>query len=81
MSLAALAKKYGEMPIIANGGLDNPEKAKEILEKGEADLVTIGKGALANGDWVNKVKNGEPLAEFNLEKILSPDAKIKEYEA
>jgi 2,4-dienoyl-CoA reductase-like NADH-dependent reductase (Old Yellow Enzyme family) len=79
-SLAALAKKYANLPVIANGGLDNPEKAKEILEKGDADLVTLGKGALANGDWVNKVKNGEPLAEFNPEKVLSPHAKIKDFE-
>ncbi|MFC4322968.1 NADH:flavin oxidoreductase [Litchfieldia salsa] len=79
-SLAALAKKYGNLPVIANGGLEDPEKAKEIIDKGEADIVTLGKGALANGDWVNKVKNGESLAEFNPEKILSPNAKIKDFE-
>lgn len=80
-SLAALAKKYGKVPVIANGHLEDPEKAKEIIEKGEADVVTLGKGALANHDWVNKVKNGEPLVKFNPEKVLSPDAKIKDFEA
>lgn len=79
-SLAALAKKYGNLPVIANGGLEDPRKAKEIIDKGEADVITLGKGALANSDWVNKVVNGEPLAEFNAERVLSPNAKIKDFE-
>jgi 2,4-dienoyl-CoA reductase-like NADH-dependent reductase (Old Yellow Enzyme family) len=80
-TLAALAKKYGKLPVIANGGLGDPEKAAELIEKEEADIVTIGKAALANQDWANKVKNGESLAEFKPEEILSPDAKIKDFEA
>jgi len=80
-SLAALAKKYGGVPVIANGHLEDPVKAREIIERGEADVITLGKGALANHDWVDKVKNGEPLAEFEPEKVLSPDAKIKDFEA
>ncbi|OLN22305.1 NADH:flavin oxidoreductase [Domibacillus antri] len=80
-SLAALAKQFGRVPVIANGHLEDPEQARAILEKGEADAVTIGRGALANGDWANKVKNGEKLEEFEPEKILSPDAKIKDFEA
>ncbi|MCU7710253.1 NADH:flavin oxidoreductase [Priestia sp. JV24] len=79
-TLAALAKKYSKLPVIANGSLHNPEKAKEIIEKGEADVITLGRGALANHDWVNKVKNGEQPDEFVPEKTLSPDAKIKEFE-
>jgi 2,4-dienoyl-CoA reductase-like NADH-dependent reductase (Old Yellow Enzyme family) len=43
-------------------------------------MVTLGKGALANHDWVNKVKQDEPLAAFKPEEILSPNAKIKELE-
>lgn len=81
LSLAALARKYGKVPVIANGHLENPIEASKIIEKGEADIVTIGKGALANHDWVNKIKNGEALEDFNPEKILSPTAKIKEFEA
>ncbi|TFB21412.1 NADH:flavin oxidoreductase [Filobacillus milosensis] len=79
-SLAALAKKYGKLPVIANGGLEDPERAEAIIYKGEADVITLGKGALANGDWVKRVKNDEPLKEFNPEKILSPNAKIKDFE-
>ncbi|MGW9018574.1 oxidoreductase, partial [Priestia megaterium] len=80
-SLVALAKKYGKIPVIANGNLEDPERASEIVQNGGADVVTLGKGALANHDWVNKVQNGESLAEFDPEKVLRPDATIKEFEA
>lgn len=80
-SLAALAKEYSRIPIIANGHLEDPVKASEMIMNGEADVITLGKGALANHDWVNKVKMGEFLSEFNPEKILRPDAKIKDFEA
>lgn len=80
-TFAALAKKYGKLPVVANGGLHDPEKAKEIIENGEADIITIARGALANSDWPNKVKSGDTLEEFKPEKVLSPDAKIKDFEA
>ncbi|WP_028777801.1 NADH:flavin oxidoreductase [Shimazuella kribbensis] len=79
-TLAALAKKYSRLPVISNGSLHDPEKAKSMIEKGEADVITLGRGALANSDWVNKVKNGEPLAEFDPEQTFTPDAKIKVFE-
>ncbi|PEA36938.1 NADH:flavin oxidoreductase [Priestia megaterium] len=80
LSLVALAKKYGKLCVIANGHLEDPVKAKEIIEKEEADIITLGKGALANHDWVNKVKKGELLAKFDEEKVLRPDVKIKDFE-
>lgn len=80
-TLAALAKKYGKLPVIANGNLHDPDKAKEILEKGDADVVTLGRGALGDSNWVNKLKNDEKIEEFKPEKVLSPDAKIKDFEA
>lgn len=80
-SLAALAKKFGRVPVIANGHLEDPEKASEMIENGEADVITLGKGALANHDWVYKVRNGESLTPFNPEKALRPNAKIKTFEA
>ncbi|WP_424769212.1 NADH:flavin oxidoreductase [Paenibacillus sp. sgz302251] len=79
LSLAALAKKYGTVPVIANGNLENPEKAEQLLARGEADLITLGKGALANHDWPKRVADGRPLNEFN-PSILGPLANIKEEE-
>lgn len=79
-SLVALAKEYGKIPVLANGQLEEPTKASEMITYGGADLVTLGKGALANHDWVNKVKTGEPLNNLDQEKILRPNAKIKDFE-
>ncbi|WP_054024906.1 NADH:flavin oxidoreductase [Bacillus sp. FJAT-28004] len=80
VSLAALAKKYGKLPVIANGHLEDPTKGSGMVADGIADVITLGKGALANHDWVNKVKNGDPLATFDPEKVLRPDARIKDFE-
>lgn len=79
LSLAALAKKYGTVPVIANGNLEDPDKAEQLLASGEADLITLGKGALANHDWPELVVKGQALREFNPE-ILGPLANIKEQE-
>lgn len=79
-SLVALAKKYSQLPIIANGQLDQAERASEIIHDGHADLVTLGKGALTNHDWVKKISNGEVLNEFNPAQVLYPIANIKDFE-
>lgn len=79
-SLAALAKKHAKIAVIANGHLESPSKAAEMIEKEEADVIALGKGALANHDWVSKVKKEAPLAPFEAEKVLRPNAKIKEFE-
>jgi 2,4-dienoyl-CoA reductase-like NADH-dependent reductase (Old Yellow Enzyme family) len=79
LSLAALAKKYGTVPVIGNGNLEDPEKAEQFLKRGEADLITLGKGALANHDWPRRIANGLSLQEFNPE-ILGPKANIKQQE-
>lgn len=79
VSLAALAKKYGQLPVIANGNLEDPEKAEDMLQKGEIDFVTIGKGALANPDYPQRIANGETLQEFDF-NLLQPLADIKDQE-
>ncbi|MFJ9496455.1 NADH:flavin oxidoreductase [Brevibacillus centrosporus] len=78
-TLAALAKKFSKVPVIANGHLEDPEKAEQLLIRGEADLITLGKGALANHDWPKRIAAGQPLREFNPE-ILGPKANIKDQE-
>ncbi len=79
LSLAALAKKYGRLPVIANGSLEEPKKADQLVASGDADLITLGKGALANPDWPNRVKVNLALKEFD-PNILQPLANIKEQE-
>jgi 2,4-dienoyl-CoA reductase-like NADH-dependent reductase (Old Yellow Enzyme family) len=77
--VSALAKKYGKVSVIANGQLENPQKAEDFIQKGYADIISIGKGALANPDWVNRVKQDESLKTFDFD-VLQPDATIKDKE-
>lgn len=79
-SLAALAKLWGKLPVVANGNLNTPELAEEIIKKGEVDLVAVGKAVLANKDWPNKAAKGETLEEFKPEPFFHPNAKIKSFE-
>lgn len=79
-TLAALAKKYSGLPIVVNGNLNSPEQGEAMLRHGEVDVITLGKTALANKDWVNKIAEGSALEEFEPQKFFVPDAKVKEFE-
>ncbi|WP_268893033.1 hypothetical protein [Paenibacillus sp. An7] len=35
---------------------------------------------MANHDWVERVKQGKSIAELDQDKVLRPDATIKDYE-
>ncbi|WP_421379691.1 NADH:flavin oxidoreductase [Bacillus salacetis] len=78
--LVELVKKYTDTVVIANGSLGDPESAETLLRNGRADIVTIGKAALANQDWADKVKEGKKLEEFDFQKTLLPQATLKEFE-
>jgi 2,4-dienoyl-CoA reductase-like NADH-dependent reductase (Old Yellow Enzyme family)/thioredoxin reductase len=51
-------KESVSIPVSVMGRIASPERAEEILEAGEADLVTIGRGLLADAHWVNKCSQG-----------------------
>ncbi|MFC5512210.1 NADH:flavin oxidoreductase [Massilia jejuensis] len=78
-SLAALAARYGRLPVIANGQLGEYDKAAALVERGDAAVVTLGKTALANPDWPQRVARAAPIAEFDY-ALLQPLANIKESE-
>ncbi|ELY65442.1 oxidoreductase [Natronococcus jeotgali] len=78
-TLSELADRYGDAPVIANGGLEEPDAARRVLESG-ADLLTLGTGALANPDWPTRVAEGRSLEAFDFERILRPDASIDDSE-
>jgi 2,4-dienoyl-CoA reductase-like NADH-dependent reductase (Old Yellow Enzyme family) len=79
-TLVSLAKKYGRVAVLVNGNLNEPEQAEAMLATGGADVITIGKGALANQDWPQKVAQGQELNVFQPENHLSPDARLKPHE-
>jgi 2,4-dienoyl-CoA reductase-like NADH-dependent reductase (Old Yellow Enzyme family) len=77
-TLAKLAKKYGKTTVIANGQLDLAEDAEKALQS-DLDLISLGKSALANHDWVVKAEKGIPI-ETSLEHIMKPTSSIKDVE-
>ncbi len=70
-----LARRLTGLPVIANGGLGDPDVADEVIRGEHADLVAIGRTALANPDWPGRVERGSAIAPFSPE-ILSPSASI-----
>ncbi len=48
-----------------------PELARTVLDEGHADVVTLGRGALANPDWPQVIAAGERPAEFD-RALLTP---------
>ncbi|MAP27013.1 MAG: NADH:flavin oxidoreductase [Alteromonadaceae bacterium] len=79
LSLVALAKRYSSgTTIIANGALHEPSRAEQVLNDG-ADIVTLGKGALSNADFPNKLQRGQSINPINTE-MLGPIANLKDYE-
>ncbi len=74
-SLAALARQHGAVPVIANGALHAPAHASGMVERGEADLVSLGRGALTHADWPRRLRNGQALEAFD-PALLSPIADL-----
>lgn len=66
-----MAKSFKEKfnkPVITSGNIRDPKIAEQILEEGHADLLAIGRGLIADPEWVNKVQSGR---EDELRKCIS----------
>ncbi|WP_456280369.1 NADH:flavin oxidoreductase [Cupriavidus sp. JZ107] len=63
------------LTVIANGSLHDPARAQDALADG-ADLVALGRGALANPDWPMRVAKGVAPRAFD-PALLSPFGEIK----
>lgn len=69
-SLSGLAKEQLDIPVVANGKLDNLKLAQHLLDTEQADFLAIGKAALANPDFVKKVMNQEELIAFDARTLF-----------
>ncbi|WP_163269441.1 FAD-dependent oxidoreductase [Chelativorans alearense] len=58
LSMSAMVKKVVTIPVMTVGRLDVPDMAERAIASGEADIVAIGKGLLADPYWPNKVRAG-----------------------
>jgi 2,4-dienoyl-CoA reductase-like NADH-dependent reductase (Old Yellow Enzyme family) len=78
-SLVVLARRYApSVSIIANGSLHSIERTAQALELG-ADIVALGRGALANPDMPALFEQGAEPRTFD-GGILGPIANIKDSE-
>jgi 2,4-dienoyl-CoA reductase-like NADH-dependent reductase (Old Yellow Enzyme family) len=74
-TITAVAKQVTGLPVIANGGMHDLGQAADVLDGGHADLLSIGRGALANPDLPNRLADGVELDRFD-HAMLSPMATI-----
>lgn len=75
-TLAALAKQHsGGLPVIANGSLHELERAVVMIDAGDADFVSIGRGALGDASWPHRIRHGNTPASFDPE-VLQPRATL-----
>lgn len=79
-TLAQLAKQHSGLPVIANGQLEDPGTARSLLHAGTADVIAIGKAALAQHDWPQRARNGHDIISDPHPETLQPLADIKDWE-
>lgn len=63
MKLADIKAHLPNTAIVANCGY-TPESAEEAVVAGNADAVAFGRPTLANPDYVDRLKNGYPVADL-----------------
>jgi len=69
LSLAGLARRHSGHPVIANGRLETGDLAETLLTGGESDLISLGRAAIADPDWPDKVKRGDVPVGFHPDMI------------
>lgn len=62
MELADIKKHLPNTAIMANCGY-TPESAETAVQSGNAEAVAFGRPTLANPDYVDRLKNGYPIAD------------------
>ena len=55
---AAQVRKELNIPVMVVGRINDPMVASDVLEKGKADLVCIGRGLIADPEMPNKAREG-----------------------
>lgn len=54
----AVREKFNK-PCVTMGNIRDPQVAEDILARGDADLIGMGRGLIADPEWVNKVEFGD----------------------
>jgi 2,4-dienoyl-CoA reductase-like NADH-dependent reductase (Old Yellow Enzyme family) len=61
LDYAADIKKRISVPVIAVGRLGDPATAERAVDQGKADFIALGRTLIAEPQWVEKVRRGEPI--------------------
>ena len=61
LDYAAEVKKRVSVPVIAVGRLGDPAIAERAVAQGKADFIALGRALIAEPQWVEKVRRGEPV--------------------
>ncbi|WP_394843929.1 NADH:flavin oxidoreductase [Pendulispora brunnea] len=75
-TLTQLARETTHLPVIANGSLHDGTRAARALEDGHADILALGRAAIANPDWPARLAQGRPFDTFD-PAILHPAASLE----
>ncbi|MEV4113827.1 NADH:flavin oxidoreductase [Nonomuraea sp. NPDC049695] len=75
VTITGLARQVSGLPVIANGGMHDLAQAGQVLAEGHADLLAVGRGALANPDLPHRLSQGLDLYAYD-ERMLQPMATL-----
>lgn len=70
----AVKEKYGK-PCMTVGNIRDPKVAEDILAKGDADFIGMGRGLIADPEWVNKVEFGK---ECDIRKVFPVTSDVQD---
>ena len=59
LGLSAAVKQVADVPVMVAGRIRLPGLAERALEAGQADFIAVGRGLLADPEWVTKASAGE----------------------
>ncbi|WP_367297837.1 FAD-dependent oxidoreductase [Loigolactobacillus coryniformis] len=57
--MAKAVKSKFDKVIVTSGNFRSPKVTEDVLSRGDADLIAMGRGLLAEPNWVNKVALGQ----------------------
>lgn len=58
-AISAVVKRYTSLPVGVVGGINSPELMEEIIARGEADYIALGRQSLADPELANKAAAGQ----------------------
>ncbi len=61
LDFAADVKTHIRVPVIAVARLGDPKTAEAAVADGKADFIALGRTLVAEPQWVDKVRRGEPI--------------------